>query len=119
MIPAAFLDPAGNGIDLADIATLVGILAAIAGVLAGVIRWNAARVAKVRTAERVEMEDRIKSAVTEATAQIQPKNGGKGWQDVHSKLDTVIDRQAEVVDDVRYLRGRLDSHIDGHHHEGT
>lgn len=44
----------------------------------------------------------------------QPKNGGTGWSDVHSKLDTVIDRQVEVIDDLGYLRKRIDGHIEWH-----
>ena len=59
----------------------------------------------------------IRGEIGRATKDIQPRNGGKGWSDVHYKLDTVIDRQADVIDDVKYLRARLDDHITDHNKE--
>ena len=114
-IIAAILDPSDNGFDIGDLSLLVGVIVAISALTATIVRWNARRVAEVRTRERAEMEDRIKAAVEHVAAKVQPKNGGQGWIDVHNKLDTVIVRQGEVVDDVRYLRGRLDHHIDNDH----
>lgn len=58
----------------------------------------------------------IRGEIGKATANLQPKNGGTGWSDVHTKLDTVIVRQAEVVEDVRYLRERVDRHVETHDH---
>jgi hypothetical protein len=58
----------------------------------------------------------IRGEITKAGKDRQPRNGGTGWIDVHHKLDTVIIRQSDVIDDVAYLRKRLDQHID--HHEG-
>lgn len=118
-ILAAILDPADNGFDISDLSLLVGVIVSISGLTALLIRWNArrvaARVAAVRQQERHEMEDRIREAVDLVAAKVQPENGGKGWRDVHSKLDVVITRQGEVVSDLRYLRGRLDNHIDNDH----
>ena len=120
-ILAAILDPADNGFDISDLSVLLGVILTISVTTAGIIRWNAkrvaTRVAEVRTAERREMEERIREAVEMVAVKVQPRNGGHGWDDVHHKLDTVITRQGEVVEDVRYLRGRLDSHIDGHDHK--
>jgi hypothetical protein len=117
-ILAAILDPSDNGFDIGDLSLLVGIIVAISALTATIVRWNARRVAHVRSEERAEMEKRIKAAVDFVAAKVQPRNGGHGWDDVHSKLDTVITRQSEVVGDLRYLRGRLDNHIDGHDHRG-
>jgi hypothetical protein len=58
----------------------------------------------------------IRGEISKATKDLQPRNGGTGWSDVHVKLDTVIDRQAEVITDVTYLRERLDRHVDSHDH---
>ena len=111
---ASLFDPSDNGFDIGDLSLLVGVIVAISALTATIVRWNAKRVADVRTRERTEMEDRIKAAVEHVAAKVQPKNGGQGWIDVHNKLDTVIVRQGEVVDDVRYLRERIDHHIDNH-----
>ena len=62
----------------------------------------------------------VRGEISRASKERQPRNGGSGWLDVHHKLDTVIERQAEVVEDVRYLRARVDRHIEGHdHHNPT
>lgn len=58
----------------------------------------------------------IRGEIAKAGKDRQPRNGGTGWIDVHYKLDTVIDRQSEVVADVRYLRERIDRHVDEHDH---
>lgn len=116
-ILAAILDPSDNGFDIGDLSLLVGVIVAISALTAGIVRWNAKRVANVRTQERAEMEERIKSAVDLVAEKVQPQNGGTGWRDVHNKLDVVITRQGEVVEDLRYLRGRLDNHIDNDHKE--
>jgi hypothetical protein len=113
-ILAALFDPSDNGFDIGDLSLLVGIIVAISALTATFVKWNAKRVAEFRTRERAEREDRIKAAVDLVASKVQPKNGGQGWIDVHNKLDTVIVRQGEVVDDVRYLRKHLDDHIDWH-----
>lgn len=117
-ILAAILDPSDNGFDIGDLSLLVGVIVAISALTATFVRWNSKRVAEkvaaVRTAERHEMEERIREAVDLVAAKVQPRNGGKGWQDVHTKLDTVITRQGEVVSDLSHIRTRLDEHIDWH-----
>jgi hypothetical protein len=114
-ILAAILDPSDNGFDIGDLSVLLGVIVLISGTTATIVRWNAKRVAKVRSQERAEMEERIKAAVEHVAEKVQPQNGGTGWRDVHNKLDVVITRQGEVVEDLRYLRGRLDNHIDQDH----
>jgi hypothetical protein len=107
-ILAALLDPGENGFDIADLSVLVGIVLAIGGVVAAVVRWNSRRVSKVRDRERAEMERRLAEQIREATKPIQPDaNGGFALADVVRTLDG-------IGDDVRYLRRRLDDHIDWH-----
>lgn len=115
-ILAAFLDPSNDGFDLTDLASFVGLVLLIAGSVTGAVRWNAKRTTAAHQRERAEMEERIKAAVVFAAKDLQPKNGGTGWKDVHNKLDVVLDRQGEVLSDVQYLRARIDNHID-HDHE--
>ena len=58
----------------------------------------------------------IRGEITKATKYLQPRNGGEGWSDVHDKVTIIKDRQTELVDDVKYLRTRIDRHIDDHDH---
>ena len=106
---AALLDPSDNGFDISDLSVLLGIILLISGTTATIVRWNAKRVALVRTRERAEMEERIKNAVTSATTQIQPeyRNNGGSMRDIADKIDVVIERQS-------YISDRLDKHLDAH-----
>jgi len=58
----------------------------------------------------------IRGEIAKATRYLQPRNGGEGWSDVHDKVTTIVERQTDIIDDVRYLRTRIDQHIDGHDH---
>jgi hypothetical protein len=107
-ILAGLFDPGDNGFDIADLSVMVGIILAIGGVVAAVVRWNAKRVSEVRRLERQEMERRLHDQIREATKPIQPDaNGGFALADVVRTLDG-------IRDDVGYLRRRLDDHIDWH-----
>ena len=60
----------------------------------------------------------IRGEIAKATKYLQPRNGGEGWSDVHDKVTLIVnrqsdmfDRQADIVDDVKYLRTRVDEHI--------
>lgn len=105
---ASFFDPSNNGFDLIDLAQIVAFVVAVAGVWAGVDRWNDARVAAARRRERDQMKAEIEKAIKENTRQIQPDaNGGKSLPDLHGKVDLLIDRQTEIA-------LRLDRHIEDH-----
>ena len=117
-ILAAILDPSDNGFDIGDLSLLVGVIVAISALTAGIVRWNAKRVAKVRTAERAEMEERIKAAVEHVAQKVQPKNSGIGWADTAATVKQIAARQGEVLESVTYLRERLDTHIDWHINKG-
>ena len=60
----------------------------------------------------------IRGEISKATKYLQPRNGGEGWSDVHDKVTLIVERQGDmferqgdIVDDVRYLRKRVDDHI--------
>lgn len=111
---ASILDPADNGFDISDLSVLIGVILTISVTTAGIVRWNAKRVANVRAVERQEMEQRIKSAVEDLAVKVQPKNGGMGWSDTAATVKQIHARQGEVLESVQYLRERLDAHIDWH-----
>lgn len=117
-ILAAILDPSDNGFDIGDLSVLLGIIVTISVLTAGIVRWNAKRVAKVRSQERAEMETRIRDAVDHLAEKVQPKNSGIGWADTAATVKQIAARQAEVLDSVTYLRTRLDDHIDWHVNKG-
>lgn len=112
---AAFFDPNDNGFDLTDLAAVILLILTVWGAVWGAFTWNAKRTARMRIAERAEMEARITAAVVAAAADSQPRNGGKGWMDLHGKVDALMERQTDVIRDVRGIRERLDDHIDSHH----
>ena len=113
-ILATILDPAGNGFDIGDLSLLVGVIAAISGLTAALVRWSAKRLAAARTRDVDAMEARIKAAVEEVAVKVQPKNGGTGWSDTAATVKQIAERQGEVLESVTYLRTRLDQHIDWH-----
>lgn len=43
-------------------------------------------------------------------ATLRPNNGSS----IADKVDTILARQGEVIDDLSYLRRRLDDHVDWH-----
>jgi hypothetical protein len=107
-ILAAFFDPNDNGLDITDVSVLLGVFIVAWTAVWGAVRWNGKRVAAVRDRERAEMERRLAEQIKEATKPIQPDaNGGFALADVVRTLDG-------IGDDVRYLRRRLDDHIDWH-----
>jgi hypothetical protein len=68
----------------------------------------------------------IRGEIRTATKYLQPRNGGEGWSDVHDKVTLIVNRQSDMferqgdlVDDVKYLRARIDRHIDDHDHGRT
>lgn len=57
----------------------------------------------------------IRAEIRSRTEQIQPwKNGGKSLPDLHKKLDQM---HAGLLDELGYVRKRLDHHIDNHERE--
>lgn len=57
---------------------------------------------------------RAEIAKTKADLATLRPNGGSSMAD---KVDTILQRQGEVIDDLAYMRRRLDAHIDWHLNE--
>jgi len=103
---AAFFDPNNNGFDLTDLITPLAFVLASVGAWIGVDKWRDEKRREARKRFVAEIED----VVTKATTQIQPDaNGGFALADVVRTLE-------DVSDDLRYLRKRIDTHVDNHDH---
>ncbi len=118
-ILASFFDPSDNGFDVLDTAQIIALVVAISGVVAGILRWNSRRAAEERTREREEVKRELLAAIDERTKPIQPgyRNGGESLADISMIGRILMERQSDVIKDVRGVRERLDEHID-HHLEG-
>lgn len=117
MFLASFFDPGNDGFTIVDLAQLIGLFLLTWGAVWGALAWNTKRAAANRQAEREEMERRILDALVEHTKPIQPgyRNGGESLADVAGFNRILMDRQVDVIRDVRGIRERLDDHIDNHH----
>ena len=76
MILASFFDVNNNGIDVTDLAAVLGFLALLIGSVVGLFRWS-------RKQLRDEISEIVKCEIGRATAPIQPTaNGGLSLPDV-------------------------------------
>ena len=76
MLLASFFDVNNNGIDVTDLAAVLGFLALLVGSVIGLFRWT-------RKQLRDEIREVVKCEIDKATAQIQPTaNGGLSLPDV-------------------------------------
>lgn len=76
MIIAGFFDVNNNGIDVTDLAAVLGFLALFVGSVVGLFRWS-------RKQLREEIRDIVQDQIGKATAPIQPTaNGGLSLPDV-------------------------------------
>ena len=66
--------------------------AAVIGVLYGALRRG---------------QKALENKITEVAIQIQPKNGGTGWTDLHKKVDCLVENQAQIKSDVETLRSAV------------
>ena len=55
----------------------------------------------------------IRSEVQRTRKEFRPNGGGS----LRDQVDLIVKRQTDVIDDLGYLRNRLDQHID-HHNDG-
>lgn len=76
MILASFFDVNDNGLDVTDLAAILGFLALLAGTTVGLFRWS-------RKQLREEISEVVRCEIAKATAPIQPSaNGGLSLPDV-------------------------------------
>ena len=76
MILASFFDVNDNGLDVTDLAAILGFLALLAGTTVGLFRWS-------RKQLREEISEVVRCEIAKATAPIQPgANGGLSLPDV-------------------------------------
>jgi hypothetical protein len=76
VILAGFFDVNNNGIDVTDLAAVLGFLALLAASVVGLFRWS-------RKQLREEISEIVKCEIDKATAPIQPTaNGGLSLPDV-------------------------------------
>lgn len=76
MILASFFDVNDNGLDVTDLAAVLGFLALLAGTTVGLFRWS-------RNQLREEISEVVRCEISKATAPIQPSaNGGLSLPDV-------------------------------------
>lgn len=76
MLLASFFDVNNNGIDITDLAAVLGFLALLVGSVIGLFRWS-------RKQLRDEISEVVRCEIDKATAPIQPgANGGLSLPDV-------------------------------------
>ena len=94
MIFASFFDVNNNGIDVTDLAAVLGFLALLVGSVIGLFRWS-------RTQLREEISEVVRCEIARATAPIQPgANGGLSLPDVAKstkRLEVMLGKIAASV----------------------
>ncbi len=94
MIIAGFFDVNNNGIDVTDLAAVLGFLALFFGSVVGLFRWT-------RKQLREEIREVVQFEISRATAQIQPTaNGGLSLPDVAKstkRLEIMLGKIADSV----------------------
>jgi hypothetical protein len=94
MTLASFFDVNNNGIDVTDLAAVLGFVALFAGTLVGLFRWS-------RKQLREEIREVVQCEINKATAPIQPgANGGLSLPDVAKsthRLEIMIGKIASSI----------------------
>ena len=91
MLIAGFFDVNNNGIDVTDLAAVLGFLALLAGSVVGLFRWS-------RKQLREEISEIVKCEIGKATAPIQPTaNGGLSLPDVAKSTRRLEDMMMRIA----------------------
>lgn len=94
MLLASFFDVNDNGLDITDLAAILGFLALLAGSTVGLFRWS-------RKQLREEISEIVRCEIGKATAPIQPgANGGLSLPDVAKstkRLEVMLGKIAASV----------------------
>lgn len=91
MLLASFFDVNNNGIDVTDLAAVLGFLALLVGSVIGLFRWS-------RKQLRDEISEVVRSEIGKATAPIQPTaNGGLSLPDVAKSTRRLEDMMMRIA----------------------
>ena len=91
MTLASFFDVNNTGIDVTDLAAVLGFLALLAGSVVGLFRWS-------RRQLREEISEIVKCEIGKATAPIQPTaNGGLSLPDVAKSTRRLEDMMMRIA----------------------
>lgn len=91
MLLAGFFDVNNNGIDVTDLAAVLGFLALLVGSVIGLFRWS-------RRQLRDEISEVVRCEINKATAPIQPTaNGGLSLPDVAKSTRRLEDMMMRIA----------------------
>jgi hypothetical protein len=91
MFLASFFDVNNNGVDITDLATILGFLALFIGSVVGLFRWS-------RKQLREEISEVVRCEIDKATAPIQPTaNGGLSLPDVAKSTRRLEDMMMRIA----------------------
>jgi hypothetical protein len=91
MLLASFFDVNNNGVDITDLATILGFLALFIGSVVGLFRWS-------RKQLREEISEVVRYEIDKATAPIQPTaNGGLSLPDVAKSTRRLEDMMIRIA----------------------
>lgn len=91
MLLASFFDVNGNGLDVTDLAAILGFLTLLIGSVIGLFRWS-------RKQLRDEIREVVRCEIDKATAPIQPgANGGLSLPDVAKSTRRLEDMMMRIA----------------------
>jgi hypothetical protein len=91
MLLASFFDVNGNGLDVTDLAAILGFLTLLIGSVIGLFRWS-------RKQLRDEIREVVRCEIDKATAPIQPTaNGGLSLPDVAKSTRRLEDMMMRIA----------------------
>ena len=93
----------------------LALFLALAAVITLFARWIQ-KGAKRREENAQRQRDEMVQLIKDVTAQIQPRNGGGGWSDLHKDVKELLRNQSAIVADVALLMQavlQLEDDMDG------
>jgi len=95
MLAASFFDPNGNGWDITDLGSILGLLVAVCAVIASI--WKLFQMAADKFAR--EVREIVKDEIAQATLPIQPgyRNGGESLADLAHAVRCIAEKQGVKI----------------------
>lgn len=93
----------------------LALFLALAAVITLFARWIA-KGARKREIAAAKAREEMVALIRDVASQVQPRNGGTGWTDLHKKVDVLVNWQSQVVTDVALLKAavlQLEDDVDG------